>query len=187
VTEYAASHPTCLMPPSETAAAISIRDYAPDLRADVVTMIGALSTLEAAIEADRVASPAASTTYWQDLEARISNKGGFVLTAHASDISRPIGYAATLISEDSAFIAQRYRRHAYISDLFVASDYRRQGVARLLVQEIKARATAMGVVRIGVGALAGNEDARAAYARLGFRAYVIDHVLDLDCVRDGAS
>ncbi len=73
------------------------------------------------------------------------------------------------------FIQQRYRYtlwlsapEAYIEDLFVAEEARRQGIGRCLVQFAVERARARGCPVISLDTTERNEDALNLYEGLGF-------------------
>jgi len=61
---------------------------------------------------------------------------------------------------------------AWIHDVFVKAEYRRHGVATLLMAEAESFARAHGARLLRLGVLAGNEGARAFYLEHGFREYV---------------
>ncbi|OGO07595.1 MAG: hypothetical protein A2Y61_01825 [Chloroflexi bacterium RBG_13_60_13] len=73
------------------------------------------------------------------------------------------------------FVQQRYRYslwlsapEAYIEDLFVAQDARRQGIGRRLVEFAAERARARGCLVISLDATERNEDALRLYQGLDF-------------------
>jgi ribosomal protein S18 acetylase RimI-like enzyme len=59
-------------------------------------------------------------------------------------------------------------RVCYLAGIFVAPAYRRQGLARALLAELKRAAAARGVKSIELDVWAFNEQARQAFVRLGF-------------------
>jgi GNAT superfamily N-acetyltransferase len=60
---------------------------------------------------------------------------------------------------------------AWVQDLYVKPEYRRQGVAGMLMADAERFARAEGAHQIRLGVLNGNDGARAFYARYGFREY----------------
>ena len=77
----------------------------------------------------------------------------------------------------SGFLQQRYRRSiwsdggdAYLEDLFVVDGSRRQGLGGRLVEMAVDRARTRGCVRLTLNTMEPNLDARALYARFGFRS-----------------
>ena len=64
-------------------------------------------------------------------------------------------------------------RFGYVSDLFVETTHRRQGVGSRLLERAERHIRALGVTRLRIAALAGNAPARRAYEKLGFDPYVV--------------
>jgi GNAT superfamily N-acetyltransferase len=58
---------------------------------------------------------------------------------------------------------------AHLSDIYVAPEARRQGAARELIREAAMRLRAEGASVLTLGVQVTNEDAQAAYERLGFQ------------------
>jgi ribosomal protein S18 acetylase RimI-like enzyme len=65
--------------------------------------------------------------------------------------------------------------YAWIQDIYVATPYRRQGVATMLMAEAERFARDNGAQVLRLGVLDGNEGARRFYEGHGFREYT--HVL----------
>jgi ribosomal protein S18 acetylase RimI-like enzyme len=65
------------------------------------------------------------------------------------------------------------RIHAYISDIFVDRDWRRQGVASLLLDAVETAMRERGCSRIRVCSKAANQLAIACYEKRGYRPYEI--------------
>ncbi len=61
-----------------------------------------------------------------------------------------------------------------LHDIFVADSVRRQGVARRLVEEVRARLRAQGAPRLVLHTASKNATARAFFAALGFRETMIE-------------
>ena len=62
-------------------------------------------------------------------------------------------------------------RHAFVHDVFVASAWRRRGVAQRLMHAAESFAASRGVDELRLAVLERNTEARAFYATLGFRDY----------------
>jgi ribosomal protein S18 acetylase RimI-like enzyme len=99
----------------------------------------------------------------------------------ADDVRRGIAEHVALIAEEDGaavgFLLARPRsaRVGYVSDLYVRPDHRRRGVARALLLEGLSRLD-LEVVTLDVDA--ANSDARAFYARLGFREQSLRLAID---------
>jgi len=61
---------------------------------------------------------------------------------------------------------------AWLHDIFVKAEYRRRGIATLLIAGAEAFARAHGARILRLGVLAENESARSLYRKSGFRDYV---------------
>ena len=71
----------------------------------------------------------------------------------------------------AGFVLARLRgeRHGWISDLYVAPEFRRAGAAGMLVRDATAALRERGANVVELEVTATNEDARAVYERWGFR------------------
>lgn len=83
--------------------------------------------------------------------------------------------------EAVAFLSAEFRARAetwymipnqvcYLSEIVVAPCFRRNGVARALLAELKREANRRGVTRIELDVWTFNHEARQAFANLGFRS-----------------
>ena len=99
------------------------------------------------------------------------------------DVEHELEEMARMVEADVAVIADEDGRvvgfalarrkaplHGVVTDLYVAPDARRRGVAAALVREAVARVAALGVEVVEIGVQASNAVARTAYERWGFRA-----------------
>ncbi len=69
-------------------------------------------------------------------------------------------------SPESALV--RPRQLAMINTAYVVPDYRRQGIASLLLESAETKCRAWGVTGISLGFVEGNEAAEAAYRKAGY-------------------
>ncbi|MEO1694556.1 MAG: GNAT family N-acetyltransferase [Pseudomonadota bacterium] len=165
-----------------------VRDMIAEDRPSVMAMIDALALVERSIERDRLTDAGLSTSYLARMEHRVARSGGALLVVLPSErLSQIVGYAIVEHADDFEFVAASYRQHAYIADMYITEQWRGTGCARALVEEIVQRARASGINRVAISALARNDAANEAYKRLGFRAYAVQYVQDLDgsCPDDG--
>ncbi len=84
---------------------------------------------------------------------------GFIVLAD----ERPVAFAL----HSMMFDTETGTRGAYMSDLYVKREARRNGLARRLMAAVVRDATARGGTWLSWGALAGNLEAQAFYATLG--------------------
>ena len=106
------------------------------------------------------------------LHEQCADHNGCILMAHSGEHAAGfVCVVATTIGESPDDPAP----FAWIQDLYVKSEYRRRGVATLLMAEAERFARAEGARSLRLGVLDRNESARSFYARHGFREYT--HVL----------
>ncbi len=84
--------------------------------------------------------------------------GGFVA-------GRLVGCAAVLVPSR---IKQRHKGH--VVSVYVASDSRRTGLARALMEALIRHARCIGLLSLTLSVTVGNESARQLYLRAGFRS-----------------
>jgi ribosomal protein S18 acetylase RimI-like enzyme len=120
--------------------------------------------------------------YLDALLRECREKAGALLVAQEDD--GPIIAYATVLIDTSSSIAEMDHRYARVGDLVVSAHVRGRGIARALIAECERRAFAAGVDELRLEVLAANQQARAAYASLGFedlqvivRKKVLAHLL----------
>jgi GNAT superfamily N-acetyltransferase len=97
--------------------------------------------------------------------------GSIAMACHGSE---PIGFACAWVDEDDdMLLEERFRRHARVSDIFVAEPWRRRGIARLLLGAIEDEMRRRGCRRMRIIAKAGNRAAMACYEAAGLRSYEV--------------
>lgn len=84
------------------------------------------------------------------------------------------GVAIGLVNCFEAFSTFAARPLINIHDFVVLADYRGRGVSQHLLEAVEAAARERGCCKITLEVLSGNEAARAAYAKFGFRDYTLD-------------
>jgi ribosomal protein S18 acetylase RimI-like enzyme len=92
-----------------------------------------------------------------------------------------VGFACAWIAQDDdPLIRDDASIHAYVSDIFVDQNWRRQGIASRLMDELEARMRSRGCSRIRVCSKAANQLAVACYTAHGYRPYEIVFTKRLD-------
>jgi ribosomal protein S18 acetylase RimI-like enzyme len=66
----------------------------------------------------------------------------------------------------------RYRRRGYIQDVYTREPYRRQGIARRMVERLEAWMRAQGVRRVELTVAPQNPTALAFWEGMGYRPYL---------------
>ncbi len=110
--------------------------------------------------------------YLSDLRHRLTADEGVFLVAEANgEIAGVLaGYAD---NAGDRLVASEFDRSAYISDLFVQSEYRRQGVGAALVREFERAMVENGLHWMTVCVKSKNKTARQAYEKYGFEDYEV--------------
>lgn len=84
------------------------------------------------------------------------------------------GRPAGLVNCFEQFSTFKARPLINIHDIFVASDYRGQGLSHLLLEKVTQIARARGCCKLTLEVLDGNAPARGSYLKYGFRGYELD-------------
>jgi ribosomal protein S18 acetylase RimI-like enzyme len=108
------------------------------------------------------------------------------------DLSETVREGVALIAEDDGralgfifcVLGDRGRKTAHVTDLYVRSEARGQGIGRALLAEIVEPARAAGLEHASLEVLMRNADARRLYDRLGFAAVDVFMVAPLDVFAD---
>ena len=110
--------------------------------------------------------------YLSDLRHRLTGDKGIFLVAEANKeiVGVLAGYAH---KAGDCLVASEFDRSAYISDLFVQSEWRRQGVGTALIQVFERIMLASGLHWMTVCVKSKNKIARQAYETYGFEDYEV--------------
>jgi ribosomal protein S18 acetylase RimI-like enzyme len=148
--------------------AIRIEPYRPGDRAHVAACVEGIQEHERQFYPElRPASELKAYARWMLRKA--AERNGVVLMARAGD--RTIGFICGWIREDDKLLVKpEALSHAYVSDLFVAADWRRHGVAHMLLARFEAEMAARGCRRVQIGSRGANAGALRCYEDFGFRS-----------------
>jgi hypothetical protein len=78
------------------------------------------------------------------------------------------GFAGYWIAADDSLETPDQNRCGYISDLYVAPEFRGRDIARRLLAAVEQCLAGSGINRLRIGTLAANEAARRVYEKAGF-------------------
>jgi ribosomal protein S18 acetylase RimI-like enzyme len=150
--------------------AFLIREARPTDRPHFLAFIMDLQRFESAFEPNRRLNSPVAKEYLALLEKDVA-EGGKIFVAEQD--GAPVGWSIVLEQDDDIYVVAEERRHAYISELFVAEAVRGLGVGRALIAACEdwARTRKLNVVQIGV--LPGNVRAKATYERAGYSHYAL--------------
>jgi ribosomal protein S18 acetylase RimI-like enzyme len=103
---------------------------------------------------------------------RLLERGAEILIAEIE--GEPVGFVSGWLAEDDDPLqTSEWRRHGYVSDIFVAPPWRGGGIGRQLLQAMSDRLQEKGARRLRICALAANGTAIAAFRRFGFGPFEI--------------
>ena len=88
-----------------------------------------------------------------------------------------VGFTIATIEDEIPIY--RIKRFAFVQDLWVEVEHRREGLARKLVMELAERFRAMGIEQIRLDVLVQNKGACQLFARCGFQESVVEMILPL--------
>jgi ribosomal protein S18 acetylase RimI-like enzyme len=151
---------------------IRIEAFQPSDFAAVVGFVESIQEHERDKIADLKPGAEIGKQYAETLMRLVAERNGCMFMARAD--ARAIGFACAWIErDDDPLVRDDASVHAYISDIFVDRDWRRQGVASLLMDELEALMRSRGCSRIRVCSKAANQLAVACYTARGYRPYEI--------------
>src|SRR5262249_28955165 len=155
-----------------SAMAMTIRHARDSDNADLRRAFIELQEVERSLHDSRVPGIEVADRYLASLWHHVRHAGGAIFVAEESGVFR--GFLACLVAQAERIIeTPDSNRCGYVSDICVVSEARGQGIAQLLLAAAEAHLATRGVVRLRLGALAGNTAAQCAYRRYGFAPYEI--------------
>ncbi len=113
----------------------------------------------------RFRSGTANEIVAQAFRTSIEAPSAYWLVAEAK---QPIGFLSAEFKEREESWCQIAHRACYLAGIAVAAPFRRQGVARALVDQMRREAQVRGVSFVDLDVWAFNQEARAAFSRFGF-------------------
>lgn len=151
---------------------VTIHPFQPADFAAVVAFVEAIQEHERIHVPDLKLGTEIGNSYTNHLLRSVAERNGCMMIARAE--VGAIGFVCAWVwKDDDMLVRDGARIHAYISDIFVDSDWRRQGVASLLLDAIETAMRERGCSRIRVCSKAANQLAIACYETRGYRPYEI--------------
>ena len=158
---------------------IRIEAFQPSDFRSVVAFVEAIQEHEREQVPDLRPGPEIGTQYAEMLMRTTVERNGCMVMARTG--AGTVGFACAWIEkDDDPLLRDDARTHAYVSDLFVDQNWRRQGIASRLMDEIEATMQSRGCSRIRVCAKAANQLAIACYTVRGYQPYEIIFAKRLD-------
>jgi GNAT superfamily N-acetyltransferase len=108
---------------------------------------------------------------------RCTQCNGLVLVAELNE--EVAGFATILATVQSAEIEEGDIEYGLVSDIVVASKYRKRGIGRKLLEAAESYAKSNGVRWLRIGVLAENHSADGLYDSMGFKKFYIEREKEL--------
>jgi len=151
---------------------IRLDAFQPSDFAALVSFVEALQEHEREQVPELKPGPEIGKRYAEMLMRVVAERDGCMIMARAE--AGAVGFACAWIDQDDdLLIRDDARLYAYVSDIFVDQNWRRQRIASLLMDELEARMRSRGCSRIRLCAKAANQLAIACYTARGYRPYEI--------------
>ena len=107
--------------------------------------------------------------YRKFLEGCLHSEDKLLLVAEID--GKLVGYAAGVIQTRSPIF--RIAENGYINDVFVEEAFRKLGIAREFLTELKKWFESKGIKHVELSVLAGNEVGKKTWTKFGFEVYEI--------------
>lgn len=155
-----------------------IRNSRPGDREAIIDLIWDLNRFEFPISGDRVKDRQGAARCLRDNDEAVRQSGGVSVVAELD--GHIAGYLCLAIESIGSFVREDRRRVGFVRELIVDEKHRRAGIGQKLLQEAEDYIVSMGIKRLMLGVLAGNEAAQRAYVKFGLRPYAIEMIKDFD-------
>lgn len=150
----------------------TIRHAVPEDDPHLVRFLSSLQRFEMDLATDRAPPEEAGPAHIAYLQGAIEERGGCTLLAIPDGDNVPVAFCMSVIDQFvGAYIRDDRRTVAWIQDLWVDEDHRGGEVVDLLFAETEAYFREMGISRLIIAHVEGNDRARAAYLKRGFTPY----------------
>ena len=144
-----------------------IREYKLEDREGIEKCIFELQELELNLDSEvRQNSPEITHSYFDYLVKNLEKKDGKIFVAEDEGVI--IGFMAVILEEGSAPYT-KIKHYAYITDIAVLTQYRNQGIGKLLLAEAERFAIKVGLDMLYLDVMAKNNLALDFYHKNGFR------------------
>lgn len=156
---------------------LAIRPYEDADRAAVVDLVHQLNLFEDGISGDRARDVKAAEACLDSDIARIARDGGGLLVA--VDGTEVVGMLCFALEQPQPYLRADIAKVGWVTELVIDERRRGQGIGTLLLEAAEQLARSLNVNRMMIGAIVGNQVARRAYERFGFRPAVLELSKDL--------
>jgi len=155
---------------------MEIRDATAEDVPQVLPMVDQLAALHEAWDAAKYPYlPNIGQMYRGWLISRSKDKRSVLVVA--ADEAKVVGFTVGTVEREIPIY--RIEQFGFIHDLWVEEQYRHEGIGRQLVMAAVERFAAMGMKQVRCDTAAPNEAARKLFASCGFRASMIEMLLEM--------
>jgi ribosomal protein S18 acetylase RimI-like enzyme len=151
------------------ASGLTIRPMRPADRGGVVELMAALQDHERQLHPGRARGAGMADQHLAHLETLVARRDGAVFVAELADVL--IGFAVCFVQSlprADRHLEEPYRRHGWLSDLYVRAEARRLGAAQGLVEAAEDHFRELGLRVLRLSTLASNALAESFYRAQGF-------------------
>jgi ribosomal protein S18 acetylase RimI-like enzyme len=117
----------------------------------------------------------ANGAYYYDLDHLITQENSLLIVGEAGSEIIATGYIQIRESKPS----WNHDKHGYLGFMYVAEDFRGQGLNRIIIERLVEWGTAHGLRDFYLDVYAKNESALRAYEKFGFQNSLIEMKLNL--------
>jgi ribosomal protein S18 acetylase RimI-like enzyme len=152
----------------------TIRTAKPEDRPTLVKLMELLQEAERQLHVNRPPGSEISDAHLAYLEELASTQNGqiYVAESKVGILGFVVCFVETL-EEGDRHVVETERAYGYISDLYVVSEMRQQGVAAALMQAVEQYFLGLDLTVVRVSLLCSNELAAQFYRKVGYQPYEI--------------
>ncbi|MEQ8443821.1 MAG: GNAT family N-acetyltransferase [Alphaproteobacteria bacterium] len=160
-----------------------VRPAAGNDRPVLIRFMAALQDVEHALHPDRPAGAGSSEAHLDYLIAECAANDSQVVLAVGAD-GTPVGFAIWMVEDFGGhYVLPEHRNVGWVSDIWIEPAHRGRNILDLFLTAAEDHFRALGISRLMLAYLRGNEGARLAYERRGFTAY--ETILERDIPASG--
>lgn len=146
---------------------VQLRPYQPEDLPFIQELFSELQTYEKNLLSDRADAREIFAHYWSEVEQAVNAHSGEVVVALENDVI--VGYIFYLVEKDVLNTSP----HLYVSDLVVAEEHRRKGIASLIMSHAEQYAKEHKLTAVRVGVLA-TSSAKSFYEKQGYELEALE-------------
>ncbi len=157
---------------------MTIRPATPDDVPAVLPMVEKVSALHEEWDAAKYPFRANIPRMYDEWLRRLAvDRRGVFLVAEAASPAKVVGFIYGSVEREIPIY--RVKEYGFLHDLWVEPEYRNEGLARQMVMLAVEKFKEMGVKQVRCDTAMKNEAARKLFERCGFRASVVEMLMEL--------